>query len=444
MPIYQYRAIDQAGQRQTGSVTNVSREAAAKELARRGWIVQEVSATPVAGDPIPSDFGRAPAAPPPVHGAGHAAGAATGAVNAPTPDHAPPQAKRDAFTRYVIGPIFRKAPLPAVAFALRQLAAMLNAGVNPVQAIETLTGQVAHPRLRPPLLAMREMAASNEPMSRAMRQYPEVFSPLICNLMVAGEKGGFLVESLRSSADYLEREIALRNMIRRATFYPKLLLVVALCIIGAANTIAGMIVPGGQGVFNSPLNQIVTWMWLGPTIVGTWVCFRIGLAYEPTRYIWDTFVSKLPYLGTTVRQFAMAKFGRALGALYRGGVSIPDAMVLAAFSCGNQYLARRMAPAFSHLQGGASLGETLAQTGAFNPVVLSMIRTGEATGNLDEMLNNMAQYYEDEASVRATQMGHVFAVLVLLAVIVYLIVIAVQAISPVLGMYQQMGNEVSQ
>lgn len=441
MPIYQYRAIDQAGQRQTGSVSNVSREAAAKELAKRGWIVQEVSATPALGDPIPSDFGRAPAAPPPVQGAGHAAGAAAGAVSAPTPGGAALKGP-SVWSRHVITPLFGKPPLGPLAFFFRQLAAMLNAGVNPVQALDTLISQTPSAKLRPAIAAMRDAAQRNEPLSSAMHQFPGVFSPLMRSLCLAGEEGGFLVDSLKQCATYIEKEVALRNQIRKATFLPKVQLGVGLCIIGGANVIANMV--AGRPIYDSPLNRISTWYVLGPVLVALFLFLRAGLTLPRVRRIWDMWISNIPVIGSAVRQYSMAKFGRALGALYRGGVPIPRALQYAADACGNEHLRQRLVPATTALEHGATIGESLASTGALSPIVINMVRTGEATGNLDQMLNSMADYYEEEASVKAVQISHVLTVVVVLAVIAYLVYVIGSALAPIVGTYQQMGNEVSQ
>jgi type II secretory pathway component PulF len=444
MPTYQYRAIDQNGQRQSGSVDNVSREAAAKELAKRGWIVQEVVAAPVAGDPIPAGFGR-PASPPPAQPEpatnGHAPAPPDATAAAPPKDAANPP-RSSAFKRHVTEPVFGKPPLGPLAFFFRQLAAMLNAGVNPVSALDTMISQTPSAKLRPVITAMRDAAQRNEPLSSAMRQYPAVFTPLMISLCVAGEEGGFQVDALRQCADYIEKEVALRNMIRRATFLPKIQLLVALGIIGGANAIANSV--AGRAVFDSPLNRLSTWYVLGPLLIGLFLFFRSGMTVPSIKHGWDRFVANIPIIGTPVRQFAMAKFGRSLGALYRGGVAIPTAIQYAADSCGNEHIRQQLLFAPRAISQGASIGESLAATGALSPTVLNMIRTGEATGNLDGMLNSMADYYEEEAGVRAIQLSHVLTVCVALFVIIYLVVMILGAAAPVVGAYREMGDAVFQ
>lgn len=115
----------------------------------------------------------------------------------------------------------------------------------------------------------------------------------------------------------------------------------------------------------------------------------------------------------------MARFGRAFGALYAAGVPMPRAFRLAADACGNEALRSRMQPAVEDLEQGVSMSQAFIRTGAFNPLVIDMVRTGEMTGNVDMMLNKMADYYEDEGSLKARQSALILGVIVFLCVAVY-------------------------
>ena len=129
----------------------------------------------------------------------------------------------------------------------------------------------------------------------------------------------------------------------------------------------------------------------------------------------------------------MAKFGRAFGALYRAGVPLPNVVKLSADSCGNEYMRAKLYPASKVLEGGAGITETLKSTGALSPIVIDMLSTGEQTGNLDQMLNKMSDYYQDEAKTRSIQLGHFMGVLAFLVVAIYIGYIIVT-------FYENMGN----
>jgi type II secretory pathway component PulF len=237
-------------------------------------------------------------------------------------------------------------------------------------------------------------------------------------------------------ADYVEREIALRNLYRRVTFYPKLQVAASIIIVLGANAIIASIKPGAPGL-TSPLTTASTWLWLGPLIVGIFLFLRLGLANPAIKYVWDLVVSNIPFIGNTFRQISMARFGRAFGALYKGGVPIPKAFKLAADACGNEYLRARMYPASNRLETGAGVHETFRSTQAFSPIVMDMVQTGESTGNLDHMLHKVADFYEDEAETRSTQTGLMTGVVVGLLVALYIG-------SIIINFYQGMGERTTE
>ena len=132
----------------------------------------------------------------------------------------------------------------------------------------------------------------------------------------------------------------------------------------------------------------------------------------------------------------MAKFGRAFGALYRAGVPMTKIIKLSADACGNEYIRAKLYPAVKVLESGAGITETLKSTGALSPIVIDMLATGEQTGNLDQMLNKMSDYYQDEAKTRSIQLGQVMGVLALGIVAVYIAFI-------VITFYMNMGQNTS-
>jgi type IV pilus assembly protein PilC/MSHA biogenesis protein MshG len=239
-------------------------------------------------------------------------------------------------------------------------------------------------------------------------------------MLRAGEEGGFTDTACLDIANYLQRDIEQRNLIRRETAYPKLVIIMAIVIIGAANLFISSVAPGGRQIV-SPLTEISTWYVLGPLLIALFLYIRIGLHNPTVRHFHDTFVLSLPFLGGMAKGWAMARFGRAFGALYRSGVPLQRGLRLAADACGNEVIRARIYPASAKLEQGAGIAETMAETRAFDPVVVDMASTGETTGNLDQMLTKVAEYYEDEGSVKAKQFGHVVGVLALLAVAAYVL-----------------------
>jgi len=171
---------------------------------------------------------------------------------------------------------------------------------------------------------------------------------------------------------------------------------------------------------SSPLTTLSTWFWLGPLLIALFLFFKVGLANPRIKYNWDSIGTNLPGIGTMLKELSAAKFGRAFGALYKGGVPLQKAMKMAADACGNEYLRAKIYPAARGMEDGEGIAATFAATGAFSPIVLDMVATGERTGNLEQMVEKMAEFYEDEATVRATQVATWVGVIVFLFVALYI------------------------
>lgn len=350
----------------------------------------------------------------------------------------PPVEERSYAAHSVAGPLVGRVSLTAQTFFYRQFGTMMTAGVPIVQALDTLARQARSPKLATVLREMRGHVEAGRPISAGMQRYPEVFSPLVLSMIRAGEEGGFMDQSLKLLADYTDAEIALRNLIRRVTFYPKLVLAFSVIVVLGTNFIISAL--GKTGGLSSPLTTPSTWIWLGPLIVGIFLFVRVGLANPRIKHNWDSFLIHLPFLGGTLRQLAMAKFGRAFSALYQGGVPINRAIYLAGEACGNEYIRSKISPASRILETGAGITETLRGTGAFTPIVMDIMETGERTGNVDEMLGRMSAYYEDEGRVRSEQMGHVFGVVIYVCVAIYVLMMLIKFYSGYFGGLMKAAN----
>jgi len=433
MPTFEYQAQAADGKAVSGVVLSPSLDHALRDLNARGLQISRIGLATSINDPLanPVPVPVAAAVPPAVQVESAALTEAqetsryaadsvyATATREPMASQAgPPVEQRSYAATSVWGPLVGKVALSHLLFFFRQAATMFEAGVPIVQALHTLANQSRSPKLAGIIRELAGHVEAGRPISAGLQRYPEVFSSVVVSLVRAGEEGGFLDESMKTVAEYLEREIELRNLYKRVTFMPKLQVVASIVIILGANLIIDA-VGGGQKLW-SPLTEPKTWLWLTPLIVILFLFFRVGLANQAVRYLWDSVMANIPYLGNTMRQLTMAKFGRAFGALYRGGVPMVKALTLSADACGNEYLRSRMYPAYRGLEEGRGVTETFRSTGAFNPIVLDMVQTGETTGNLDHMLNKMADYYEDEAATRAQKTGQVVGVLLALLVAVYI------------------------
>lgn len=382
MAVFEFEGVDGQEKQVRGTVVGADLRAAADQLERRGVKVSRLGLAPSGFEPL------APSA---------------------------PSGPRSAWATEVAGPLVGRVPLPDLMFFFRQLGTLLEAGIGPAQAFGTLSRQTKSPKLREILIEAQGQVTAGAPISFTLQRYPEAFSPLILSLVRVGEETGNLDSVCAQIADYLEDDIDLRNLIRRETLYPKILAVCALLIPLAANTVLAGV--GGRPLY-SPFLTPGFWFFFVPLALGGFLFVRYGLRNPRIKKGFDEALGSVPWVGKTVHGFAMAKFGRAFGALYKGGVPIPRAAALAADATGNEHLRSRMAGVPAMLESGQGVADSLRQTGVVDDLVLDMVHTGEATGNLDQMLIKVSTFYEGECRTRARQQVLVFGTVLYLAIAV--------------------------
>jgi len=330
-------------------------------------------------------------------------------------------------SRTAAPPLFGGAPLKDLALFFRQLATMLSAGVPIFQALDTLGNQRRHPRLRRAILDIRDSVLAGERISDAFDRHPALFSPIIRAMIRVGESGGVLEQSLRQIADYLENDLELRRLLSRVTFYPKLVLVLVIPILMAPSLLLRLLGHSGGSALTDALASFATnvLLTLFVTLAVLWVAFRLALRSQTFRWLWGLITVSIPWLGFTIRQLALARFGRALSALYNTGLPLSQAIRIAADACGNEYLASQLKPASSKIEAGISITQSLREARVLPQMVLDMVATGENTGELGFMMEKVAEYYEEEGKVRSHQAGHIFGVVVYLMVALFVLIILI-------------------
>lgn len=421
MPTFEYQAQNTDGITVSGVVFGISLDQALKDLSAQGLEIKNIGIAVNPNDPLADDgmdrtqrfAGKAKTTPPPSPGNPNAANLNAG----------PETGERSYIETSVVGPLVGKVSLNQHMFFFRQLSTMLDAGVPYVQSLDTLATQARDPRMKAIITEFRGHVEAGRPMSAGMQRYPEVFSPVMVSVLRAGEEGGFLAPALKTLADYTEREIALKNLYKRVTLYPKLEIGASIVIIIVANYFIESL--NGTMRLWSPLTTPATWVVLAPLLAFWFLFSRIGLANPRVKYNWDAVIANFPVVGPITRELAMARFGRALGALHRGGVPINRSIQLASDACGNEWLRSMMQPASKKLETGAGITSTLSATGAFSPIVLNMVDTGEQTGNVDKMVDKMADFYEDESEAKSIQLAKVVGVVVTLLVCIYIAVVVI-------------------
>ncbi|MBW3661080.1 MAG: type II secretion system F family protein [Gemmatimonadetes bacterium] len=290
----------------------------------------------------------------------------------------------------------------------RQFATMINAGLPLVQSLDILASQQENPKVAAKIKALLNNVESGSTLADAMRHHREFFNDVYINMVAAGEAGGILDVILLRLADYLEAAEALRRKVRGAMFYPATvmgfaMLAIAVLLIFVIPTFAGFFESAGVAL---PLPTRIV-MGLSDFMLGYWwaILAALGIAFyllrmyrgsPQGRLATDRALLRMPILGAVLRKAAIARFSRTLGTLVSSGVPILEGLEITAKTAGNKVVEDAVNESRVSIAGGETIAEPLKKSGVFPQMVVQMINVGEQTGGLDEMLEKIADFYDDE------------------------------------------------
>ncbi|MCR6494599.1 type II secretion system F family protein [Cellulomonas sp. P24] len=303
-----------------------------------------------------------------------------------------------------------------LAIMARQLATMISAGLSILRALTILAEQTENQALAKILAQVRGDVETGIALSDAMGRHKEVFPPIMLNMIKAGEVGGFLEGVLISLADNFEAEVRLRSKIKSAMTYPVVVFIIAIiAVIGMLLFIvpifAGMFANLG-GQLPAPtrflvfLSTVMKWIAIPLLVVvigGTfwWGRHKNDLA---VRERIDPMRLKLPIFGTLFQKVAIARFTRNFGTMLRSGVPILQALDIVGDTSGNVVVTHAVKDVEDAVRTGQSLTGPLARHKVFPSMVVQMMAVGEDTGALDEMLDKIAEFYDQEVEATTEQL----------------------------------------
>ncbi len=321
----------------------------------------------------------------------------------------------------------------------RQFATMINAGLSLTKCLGILAVQTERKELREVIGQLSRDVEAGQSLSDALMKHPKIFPPIFYNMVRAGEVGGVLDEVLLRIADFFEADANLKARIKSAMTYP---IVIGILVIGILIAMMVFVVPTFQGMFEAagqdlplPTQMIVSLSEFvrGPggivlvvVIVALIFIFRWWKATEKGRYLWHSFLLKVPIASPIIRKTAIARFTRTFSTLVTAGVPILTAMDIVGDTAGNEVVARAVRSARAAVKEGETIARPLGETPVFPSMVVQMIAVGEETGALDEMLSKVADFYEAEVSAAVDGLTSVLEplIMVVMGVIVGFIVIA--------------------
>src|SRR5436190_112829 len=298
----------------------------------------------------------------------------------------------------------------------RQLATMITSGMSILRSLYVLEEQTENKFLRETIVAVRKDVEAGLSLSDAMARHPKVFSTLFVAMTQAGEAGGVLEDSLLRLADQLEKDASLRRQIKSAMIYPALVITFA---VGVMLALVAFLVPVFEGVFKQFGGELpsITKVSVGMSHAVTGYWWLMGMLTAATvagffkwkktswgRPQWDRFRLRVPMkIGSIVQQVAVARWSRTFSSLAGAGVPLLLALDITGKTGGNVMIEKAMEGVVASVKGGGTIAGPLGQAPIFPTMVTHMVGVGEETGALDEMLDKIADFYEDqvEASVKA-------------------------------------------
>ena len=306
--------------------------------------------------------------------------------------------------------LFENVKINDLSLFTRQLSTMISAGLPIVRSFQILEEQTRNPMLRRAVGDIRTNLEGGMALNDCMAQHPKIFSPMYVSMVKAGETGGALDTILSRLADTLERDREINSKVKSASIYPIMILCVALLVVIFILT---FVMPTFVEQFDASGTELpaFTAFFMGVSyfirdngllLLIVIILLVVGLKWVGTkpngRLFFDRLYLNLPIVGKAIKRIAVSRFTRILGTLIKSGVPILEALEVLRGVVGNQVISDAIGEARDSIREGQSVAAPIAATGVFEPMVTQMISVGEETGALDDMLERMAVFYDNEVN----------------------------------------------
>lgn len=405
MPIYEYKGLNKAGKQVKGLLDAENVNALRSALQAKGIFVTEV-----------------------FEGHGKAGSAQNRDVN--------------------VLKMFERVKVSDIAVFTRQMATLIRAGIPLVETLSALTEQAEKEEMKRILSDIRRRVNEGSSLANVLADHPKAFSPLYVNMVRAGESSGNLDVVLDRLTGFLDAQIELRSKIVGAMVYP---IIMAFVGVGILGVLFAFVIPKVTAIFK---NQGQALPWITNLLIGSselvgsywWIILPAlgGMGFAFVRWTrsktgevkWDRFVLKIPIVGNLVRMIAISRFSSTLATLLSSGVPLLTALDIVKNILGNTRLVEVIEDARVNIREGESIAQPLKRSGEFPPLVTHMIAVGERSGQLEEMLENVAFSYKQQVDIQIDAMTKVLepVMIVGMGVVVAFIVFAIML--PILQLNQ--------
>jgi len=405
MPVYEYIALDRAGKNQKGIIDADNPLAARQKLRSSDIFPVELKETFARPKNLPSDH-------------------------------------------ISLSSLFYRVTPGELSAMTRQLATLLNAGITLVLSLEALIAQTTNPLFKKILAEIKESVNEGNSFASSLSQHPKHFSQVYINMVRAGEASGSLDLVLERLADFSENREALKGRFRAAMAYPIIMSIIGVI---ALMVLVTFVVPRFIEVFNEmeqtlPLPTLIVintsnflksfwWAVLLLIIVLLYTIRRL-IKTPGGSYLWDKIKFGMPVIGIINIKMAMAGFGRTLGSLTQSGVPLISSLQIVKNIVNNRIFADIIDETIDDVQAGKALAVPLSRSKWIPPIVIQMIGVGEQSGDLEKMLNKIADIYEREVESQMTMLTSMLEPVMILIMAVIVGFIAFSIVLPIVEMSQ--------
>ncbi|MEM7587146.1 MAG: type II secretion system F family protein [Acidobacteriota bacterium] len=334
----------------------------------------------------------------------------------------------------------------------QELAALLRAGLPLLQGLELMLERMEESHLRDVLTEIRDQVKSGAELSDAFANFGDMFPPLYASSLKAGERSGELEQVIRRFIRYLKLMIDARKRVVSALVYPAVLIGLSIAMLAI---LAVYVVPSFSRFYSDldadlpAITQITLavsfwlkerfWWIVGGLVVGVFALRRWGETPSGRRFL-DRLKLQIPLVGEIFHRFALSEFCRALSTLIAGGIPLVSAQETAVDAVGNAYIGDRIRPSIDDVRQGQAFYEALDKTEVFPKISIDMIKVGEATGSLDEMLTSVSDYYDEYVETRVQRLLTLIEPIMLIVMGAIIALLLVSIYLPMFGALGQVGN----
>lgn len=403
MATWGYLVIDKVGKEVKGSIDSPSVELATQELKSKGYIVLEVNEQSILTRDIDIDLSKGPTS-------------------------------RD------------------LAVFCRQFASITRAGVAIVETMNMLADQTENKKLKKALYLVRSEVEKGESFATALAQQPEVFPDLLIQMAKAGEASGSLDLAMDRMATQFERSAKTQSLIKKAMIYPAVVAIVAVIVVIVMLVLVipryvdmfqdlGTELPGITKAVVALSDFLMSWWFvIIPALIILVILIKIFAASDPGKHFFGKLALKFPITRNLVVKSASALMARTLSTLLSAGVPLVEAVDIVSDVMSNIWFKEALQDAVQELMVGVPLSQPIKDCGLFPPMVYHMIGIGEEAGSTEEMLNKLADYYEEEVEMAVQSLTAAMEpmIIIVLAAVVGLLIAACMA--PMITMYQALDN----